>query len=381
MKRTNGWLVWTAAAALGLASATATARAQETSQPAQQQAPDAQAVVTRTYNVADLVRTAPDYPFDSAVIPPTVDPDKRPIAVAPGQVGQRGLLRIGDNEKPASPKPGIALDQLLTVIQRTVAPESWRPAPPPGLAVDLNVPKEMIGTIQPLGSLLIVTQTPDNQKRIQELLDAIRKEYGPLKTVGVSARWVLLDPGQAQQLTAGQAGAVAVVDPAQLQKLPPDAIWAVGRTACFSGQTVSLASGRGRTWVYDMQPVVGTNAAAYDPEVQLVQSGAVLQVTPLLSPKGDSAVLDLASVATDWAPMDKPFHVPAAAVGTDTNTPTTHPAVDVPAFVDRLNVGVQQMRTTIRIPVGKPVLVGGMTRDPGTDTRELYLIAEVTAGE
>jgi hypothetical protein len=82
--------------------------------------------------------------------------------------------------------------------------------------------------------------------------------------------------------------------------------------------------------------------------------------------------------------MDKPFHIPAAAsaaVGADTKTPTTHPAVEVAAFVDRLNVGIQQMRTTIRIPVGKPVLVGGMTREPGTDTRELYLIAEVTAGD
>jgi hypothetical protein len=47
--------------------------------------------------------------------------------------------------------------------------------------------------------------------------------------------------------------------------------------------------------------------------------------------------------------------------------------------IDRLNVGVSQMRTTVRVPLNKAVLVGGLTKSPGTPG-ELYLITEITAG-
>lgn len=60
----------------------------------------------------------------------------------------------------------------------------------------------------------------------------------------------------------------------------------------------------------------------------------------------------------------------------------TRPAEGVvPVPVDRLDVGVQQMRTTVRVPVGRAVVVGGMTKEPGTDGRQMYLVAEVAGGE
>ena len=102
--------------------------------------------------------------------------------------------------------------------------------------------------------------------------------------------------------------------------------------------------------------------------------GLVLQVTPLLSPDGQTAVLDLVSVATDWGAVEGGIEM--SGISGEHGT-TSRPV----AKLDRINLGVQQMRTTVRVPVGKAVFVGGMTRDPGNDDRQLYLIAEVIAAE
>lgn len=353
-RRRNGWVLCVAAV-MAIGGGGVRGADQEPQQAATAQA----AVETRTYNVADLVRTTPDYPFESAVRPPTgwgkvTELDPHVIVPAEEKEKERKLA--------AKSKPGIGMEELIQVIEANIDPESWRDT------------GGQTGAIQPLGSLVVVTQTPTNQKRVEELLGMIRKEYGPLKTVGVSARWVLLSPEQARQMAGDGKGTVAVVDEAAIGKLPAEALWAAGRTACFSGQTVYVASGRGRTVVTQAQPVVGTNSAAYDVKADLMQSGAVLQVTPLLAPDGQTAVLDLASVATDWGAMEGKVEVSGLAWYAGA---TTRPS----ARVDRVNVGVQQMRTTVRVPVGKAVIVGGMTREPGSDDRQLYLIAEVTAAE
>jgi hypothetical protein len=337
-------------------------------------------LITRTYNVADIVRTGRDYPFDSAIIPPTIDPNYRDLtsqANPRGLFGSQELVGVSKEGNPMtrSSKSAIDIEHLVLVIQKTVDPDSWR-----WDNSGVERTKEMVGTIQPLGSLLIVTQTKENQKMVQMVLESIRLEYGPMKMVGVNLRWVELDPAQARQLIGDQQkGAVTTLDDAAVQKLPAEATWAAGRTTCFSGQTVYVASGRGRTWMHQATPVVGTNAAAYQMDSQLVQSGAVVQITPLLSQNGQTAVLDLTSVATDWMPMDQSIHVGGAAG--DPTLSTTRPLDQISTQVDRLNVGVQQLRTTVRVPVGKMVLVGGMTKEPGTDGKEMYLIAEVTAGE
>jgi hypothetical protein len=48
-------------------------------------------------------------------------------------------------------------------------------------------------------------------------------------------------------------------------------------------------------------------------------------------------------------------------------------------------VTAQQLRTTLRIPLNKPILIGGMTMSPSLrnkDSSQLYLIIELTsAGE
>jgi hypothetical protein len=349
MNRAKHWvaalLIAAAVSPIAIAQQTKTATAPEGSEVV---AP-ATDMVTRTYNVADLVRTAADYPFESAIMPPSTTPGN--VVNMSGQINPKGLFggggQSGPDAEPKTGKPGIGIAELLTVIIDTISPDSW------------NADKRPAdhGTARSLGSLLVITQSPDNHKRIQSLLDSIRGEYGPLKSVTVRVRWVLAD-------------SASPLDEASLQKLPPDATWAASRTTCFSGQTVSLSSGRGRTVMTKAEPVVGQNAVAYSSQTELVQSGAVLQVTPLLTPDGKSATLDLVSVTTEWNPLEQPIEVTG---GGPANSATTRPW----ARLDRLNVGTSQLRTTVRLPVNKPTIIGSMTLDPGTDQRQLVLVAEV----
>lgn len=382
MRMHNRLSTWVMIGTVGLALAGGVATAQEhgaANQPGHGAPPAAAAaagahapedVTTVTYNVSDLVRTAPDYPFESgAALPMKVNALQggggggggynQPMFGSGGGGGEGG----GQQQQG---KAGITIDSLKSVLMDTVAPDTWRDK------------GGTIGSAQQLGSLLVVTQTQQNQQQVTNLLNMIRKEYGPLQTVGVRARWLLLDEGQTRQLTGSSKSAVSAIDDALVQQLPPDAMWAAGRTSCFSGQTVYVASGRSRTVVTGVSPVVGQQAVAYQMDTSMLQSGAILQVTPLLSPDGKTAVLDLASVATDLGGAEGTIEVASFDSGGAQNVATTRPS----GGIDRLNIGVQHMRTTVKVPVGKPVLVGGMTREPGrSGGKQLYLVAEVTAGD
>src|SRR6478672_11973714 len=169
------WMAVAVLATVGVGGAwAADAKAPATAAPTAAATEGAEAPgVTRTYNVGDLVRTTADYPFESAVRPVT--------GWGKGEGRNPGLIvEEKKDEKGKSAKPGIGLEELVKVIQGTIDPDSW--ADNGGTS----------GAIQPLGSLLIVTQTEARQKRVEDLLGAIRKEYGPLKTVSVRVRWVLL---------------------------------------------------------------------------------------------------------------------------------------------------------------------------------------------
>jgi len=90
-------------------------------------------------------------------------------------------------------------------------------------------------------------------------------------------------------------------------------------------------------------------------------------------------VVDVRSQVADWAEPAQVQQSPrqgqaeAKVVGGD-----------VAAIVDRLNLLTQEFRTTARVPVGKPILIGGMTSEPsqtGPASSQLYLVLQLTAGK
>ena len=186
--------------------------------------------------------------------------------------------------------------------------------------------------------------------------------------VVVRTYWLLLDPESVPPIPSGQA--LPMVDD---KLLDAKHLYCGAQTTCFSGQTVHVTSGRKRNVLTGLTPIVGSNAVGYQPTLEQMRSGVVLQLTPHLEPESadERIVLDLQSNVTELGSLSDKISIPA----------TTQPS-DVGGTIDRMDEVSQQLRTTVRLPLGKKILVGGMTLEPaGKDAaaKQLYLVIEADA--
>jgi hypothetical protein len=312
-------------------------------------------LATRVFDVRDLTFVAPDHPLGGSLVPPTRIPIGNQAAAA--QSGGQNVFASGGgngSDKPPTTLPN-GIDGIRRLIIQTVEPNSWK---------DNGGDAGSVAATD--AGLLFVTQTPDALREVAALLDQLRQ--GRTGMVRVRADWVLLPPGQVGRLYKNgpdDTAALPQVNRAVLDGLPH---WSAA-LACVSGQTVHLTSGQARTLVTAATPVVAPGSVAFDVQQTLVQYGLALQVTPTVG--GDTATLDLTSVASRTP---------------DVPTATTRPADGSPpamAGPDRFSDVVQSLQTTAQVPVGRPVLVGGMTLDAGagSDGPELYLIVEADTGK
>ena len=304
-----------------------------------------------------------------------------PAAGAGGLGGARGGLR-----GPGSYPLYGSMDDVIEAITSTIAPESWEDVGGPAICV-------------PFGSNLLIRQTPAVHEQVAELLEMIRAQGGSPQTMTVEARWLLLDSGQlGQLLPSGNSGpgpnARITVDPAILEQMTRDLPSYRGRIACFSGQTVHVVTGGRRAVVIGAVPVVGS-MPAYQPIMAFVNVGVVLEATPTLLPGAEAAVLDLQSVVTGWREPEPPIQIggsypPSKRLSPGTNEIEEEPGGTASITVDRVNMPTQQLATTLRLPLGEPVLVGGLTLEPtesagaeetAGEGKQLYLVVQVNAVE
>jgi hypothetical protein len=332
---------------------------------AQQQPVRPAGTITRVYDIRDLIMDIRDFPFSGEI--------GLPADASSGGGGGGGQSLFGGAQAEAhedrkEQTRGQRAQDLLRLITETVEPGSWRDA---GGAT---------GSVRELAGMLIITQTKEAQEAIASLLKQLRESNGAVR---VQADWVLLNPEDvtAMILDAGEKGAPAapkLIDPQKLANLPEGAAHYHAELSCFSGQTVSASSGRGRTVIYDQEPVVAQGSSAFGPSVRQVRSGVALEVTPLVIADAGSAVVEVGTKVAGWSdpsPATQPLGSAA------TTAPAGHPDG---AIIERLNVVSQELHTTIRVPLNRPVLVGGMTLEPDTATPrgpQLYLILRVSAGQ
>jgi hypothetical protein len=329
------------------------------------QAVDASTLTTEVYDIRDLLQNRRTRTAGSAIVPPTKMVEQKPLIGSQGGGGEGGIFGGAGNDPrpPAKSSPG---DELMKAIMDTVDRESWRDA------------GGTIGAMRLLDSELIVSQTPGNQKAIHVLLNQLRASNARMVTV--VARWVLLGSGEIEHFaqpikqTDGSA-AIESVNVAAMEKVAGGPVKYRAQVTCFNGQTVHLSSGRARTVVTGLTPVVGTGAGAYQPESAVVQDGVSLQLTPTLPQDSPTAIIDIESVVSEWGGL-------AAAPPAPTSQPTN---MDAPTSIDRVDMQVQQLHTTIAVPVGKPILVGGLSLSGrgGKDAegKQLYLVIEVVGAK
>jgi hypothetical protein len=309
-------------------------------------------VETRVYEVKDLLMGVRDYPLRSALLQPTQVRGREPAATpqppSPATTQPSGL-------SSAYPDPQAT---LIRMIIDNVESTSWKDN------------GGDVGSLTMINDRLLITQTPENHAAIEKVLASLRTSA--FQIVRIRVDWVLLDPGGVAAILAG--GATDTSPTPLVNRASPalgkGAIAYSADISCFNGQTVHIASGRARTMTTAATAVVGQNAAAFDPITEIVQCGAALQATPVLTQAG-TATIDLMSEVGEWQPPN-----PADANKVVTSTSANG--------LDRLEAIVQHFHTTVQVPINKPVLVGGMTFNPSLDApagKQLYLVLEADAGK
>lgn len=271
----------------------------------------------------------------------------------------------------------IDFDSLIEAITTTIAPTEWDEVGGPG-------------SITPLGTSLLVSTTEQNHEQIGALFDVLRERWRSLRTISVEAHWLWLSEAQLAALLddsgkaaekAGDPKAFGLVDEKEWQRLleelqrPADSQRAGYRAVltCYNGQTVHCVSGGQSPVVTGMIPVVdgagGSSefAVGYQPQVSTIHEGAALQITPMATTGGKIVTLDVHSrlVRREKAP---PAKGPTMLL--------TGPQAVV-AALDRPQLVCHLLETTVRIPVGRRMLVGGMTYeiqpDPGDPNLHLFV--------
>ena len=153
-------------------------------------------LVTRVYDVKDLIRPKRDYPFQSIVVPP--------MHIGSRQEGDgQSLLGGGGGMPPASgidAAAAVSSEGLINIVTTTIAPGSWRSA------------GGFEGSLAFQDGLLIISQTEERQQQIGDLLNQLRKDLGPARTVTIKADWVLLPPGQLATFLKENKGGPQEVD-------------------------------------------------------------------------------------------------------------------------------------------------------------------------
>jgi len=115
-------------------------------------------------------------------------------------------------------------------------------------------------------------------------------------------------------------------------------------------------------------------------------TGVLLAVCPTVTPDKERAVLNYMSTVTGWRDPDPPV----AGGGRLPAGRETDAAGSDPIHIDRVHMPAQQLAASLRVPLGKPVLLAGLTLSPheepsgeseGKERKQLYLVVQTSIAE
>jgi hypothetical protein len=378
--------------------------------------PKEEAYTLLVYQVGDLVLSVCDYPYPSgggsSLAGVVGGMGGMGMGIGMG-VSMGGMGTSGEGLSTAPAPAQITMDELKQAIISLVEPSSWEE-------------HGGSGSVGQLGSCLMVHQTAAVHRKIEGFLKQLREGSGKRKTVAIDARWLFLDSDQLDQLMPPDKEGRPQVDRKVLAAFTRRPSSIRGLTNCFSGQLVYLVSGTRQSVVSSYIPVVGSadkpeqrgaqfaslrggadyvftsqnavpgggmqptiisgngRSVGYQPVVEKPNFGALLEIRPTVVSGETTAVVDLRSTLT------VPGEQSAGLIG--------QPAPDQMApGIDRVAIETHQLATTLRMPLGQPVLVGGLTYVPSsmgsfrdkaqpaarqpqeatTETPQLYLVLEL----
>jgi len=330
-------------------------------------------VVVRVYDVRDLLVIPPDYvaPQLTGGLPgPTTAPTTSPAL--PG----------------APPREELA-KSIVKSIEDTVAPDTWKDH------------DGTVGALRELQGQLIITQTPENHLRIVELLEQLRAARD-LQCL-VDAQFISCDEPVARALLAkwrriaapatlpaasatqpSGSGTVGLfLDDAQVgeflhagQDASKLSVIASPKILLFSGQraNVLLATSRRYTSGYAAVTAAG-GQTRYDPIPAVVETGVLLDLQATLSADRKAITLSLHPQVSTLLGMKQ---LPWIGRPAGSNLMVQEP-----------QVRSAELQTTVTVPDGRTLLLGGMEDprvpdDPAAATRpdrplrSLFLLVKPT---
>ncbi|HVT90213.1 MAG TPA: hypothetical protein VHD56_15280 [Tepidisphaeraceae bacterium] len=131
------------------------------------------------------------------------------------------------------------------------------------------------------------------------------------------------------------------------------------RITLFNGQRAFVVVATETAYVSDLTPIVGTSAVAFDPTISIIQSGVLLDVQATVSSDRKYVTLTLRPTLTRLRSPLQSFPVSAIANTTGATGGTSQQIVS--ALVQQPVRDITSMNTTVSIPDGGTLLLGGQT--------------------
>ena len=317
-------------------------------------------VILKTYDVQDILTPIPDYPsqgwFDTSGVGQSSSMDESE-SCGPALFGGA----------PLSVEPRLGEQSLIDMLQRFVNHQH-------DARVALWADEGGAAAIEPIGSSLLVSQNAEGHARIQEALQAIRGRGNAQRMLTVEARWIVVENAKVKQLagTGPKREVPCPVTDAALEKAGA-AVRYQGEVTAFNGQMVCMNCWINRAYLADAKPVVINGATLFEPTIGALWDGAVLQVKPMLIADGGEVRVDVRSqvVEHDVVRIDL-FGDVGQVEGTG------QPGR---AYLEFPQLSCHEFRTTVRLPLDKPVLISGMTDPQAKKGEMLYLVLKVSASE
>ena len=406
-------------------------------------------VVTRVYDIRDVIFEVPDF-TDAPVFDLSQQQTQQGnqstrggqgglgggggggAGGGQGLFGGQGGGQQGQEQNQQSRAERIAA--ITKLIQDTVASDSWKDN---GGAV---------GSVRELSGQLIVTQTPENQRQLVNLLEQLREtraiqvtietrfltvQRNFLEDIGTDFSFALNENG-----TPAVAGATPVgtgATPHILDRFGPIAInnststftngpttpvpGSIGgqahgldvsatfldqfqvnfllratqasqtstlltapRVTLFNGQRAYVLVATQQAYVADLTPVVGQRVAIFDPDIATVQSGALLDVQATVSSDRKYVTLTLRpQLSTLIALQSFGFQTGSSNLGVLNTAAGNTPAngtggivinsgedtgagnIQGSGIVQEPLIQITEVRTTVSVPDGGTLLLGGQT--------------------
>ena len=317
-------------------------------------------MVTRVYDIRDLLVPIPDY--EPPPVQDMVADGPKPFEKPPTQL---------EKDAEAERTRQAAVDRVEKLITETIEPPAW----------------EKTAALRELQGQLIVTAPPRLHEQVTQLIDQLREARGIY--VSVEARFLAVDddvldklppdlrrtvegelraakdpvrlgagevkpPDAAPAPPAKDASKAVVLDPAQVDQLlkavqasAHSGVLTAPRITLFNGQGGYVGTGTSRAYPADYIVIKENDGQTrYEPQVAVVQAGVMFWARATAGADRTFATLSLRPRLTQLVGMD--------TVPWDRSPP------DQKLTVQRPRLLASELATTVSVPNGKTLLMGGL---------------------